>query len=68
MISLKKNFEAYMRRSDVRISMLREVVDKIQNGEEVDVERALGTGDPEREAEWEQGKSETWAMPIGTVS
>ncbi|KUI64824.1 hypothetical protein VM1G_00459 [Cytospora mali] len=53
MISLRKNFEAFMRRSDVRIGLLREVVEKIQNGENVDVEKVLGAGDPEREAEWE---------------
>lgn len=56
MISLRKNFEAYMRRSEVRIGLLREVVDKLQKGEQVDVEKVLGTGDAEREAEWEQGR------------
>jgi hypothetical protein len=55
MISLRKNFEAFMRRSDVRIGLLREVVERIQNGEKVDVEKVLGAGDPEREAEWEEG-------------
>ncbi|KAK2604495.1 hypothetical protein N8I77_007420 [Diaporthe amygdali] len=54
MISLRKNFDAFMRRSDVRIGLLREVVERIQNGETVDVEKVLGTGDPEREAEWEE--------------
>lgn len=57
MISLRKNFEAFMRRADVRIGLLREVVEKIQNGENVDVEKVLGTGDAEREAEWEEGRS-----------
>lgn len=55
MISLRKNFDAFMRRSDVRIGLLREVVERVQNGETVDVEKVLGTGDPEREAEWEEG-------------
>ncbi|KAK0630654.1 hypothetical protein B0T17DRAFT_616278 [Bombardia bombarda] len=54
MISLKKNFATFMRQSDVRIGLLREVVEKIQKGEKVDVERALGTGDAEKELEWEQ--------------
>lgn len=58
MISLRKNFDAFMRRSDVRIGLLHEVVERIQNGEAVDVEKVLGAGDPEREAEWEQG---TWS-------
>lgn len=56
MISLRKNFDAFMRRSDVRIGLLREVVERVQNGEEVDVEKVLGAGDPEREAEWEEGR------------
>lgn len=63
MISLRKNFEAFMRRSDVRIGLLREVVEKLQNGEQVDVEKVLGTGDAEREAEWEEGRfkpATTW--------
>lgn len=56
MISLRKNFDAFMRRSDVRIGLLREVVERVQNGEEVDVEKVLGAGDSEREAEWEEGR------------
>lgn len=55
MISLRKNFDAFMRRSDVRIGLLREVVERVQNGEVVDVEKVLGVGDPERETEWEEG-------------
>ena len=55
MISLRKNFDAFMRRSDVRIGLLREVVERVQNGEKVDVEKVLGAGDPEMETEWEEG-------------
>lgn len=40
----------------MRIGKLREVIEKIQRGEKVDVEKALGTGDAEREAEWEEGE------------
>ncbi|KAM0271666.1 hypothetical protein ACHAQH_009001 [Verticillium albo-atrum] len=53
MISLRQQFETFMRQSDVRIGVLREVVERIQRGEKVDVERALGTGDAEREQGWE---------------
>lgn len=63
MISLRKNFDAFMRRSDVRIGLLREVVERVQNGEKVDVEKVLGTGDPEREAEWEEGTLRTTRRP-----
>lgn len=55
MIALRKSFERYMRSSEVRIGLLREVVERIQNGETVDVEKALGTGEPEKEADWEEG-------------
>ncbi|KAI2642893.1 hypothetical protein GGS21DRAFT_197316 [Xylaria nigripes] len=54
MIALKRDFSTFMRRAEVRIELLREVVEKIQRGEEVDVERALGTGDAEKEAEWDE--------------
>lgn len=54
MIALKKEFSTFMRRSEVRIGLLREVVEKLQRGEEVDVEKALGTGDASREMEWEE--------------
>lgn len=57
MIALRKDFATFMRQSDVRIGLLREVVEKLQRGEEVDVEKALGTGDAEKELEWEQGWS-----------
>ncbi|KAJ9132196.1 hypothetical protein NKR19_g9386 [Coniochaeta hoffmannii] len=54
MIALKKGFETYSRQTDVRIGLLREVVEKLQRGEKVDVEKVLGTGVPEKEAEWER--------------
>ncbi|GAB1320719.1 hypothetical protein MFIFM68171_10929 [Madurella fahalii] len=54
MIALKRDFATFMRRSDVRIGLLREVVEKLQKGEEVDVEKVLGTGNPEKELEWEE--------------
>ncbi|EPE03156.1 hypothetical protein F503_01492 [Ophiostoma piceae UAMH 11346] len=53
MITLKKDFNTFMRQSEVKIGLLKEVVERIQKGETVDVERILGTGDPRQEAEWE---------------
>ena len=55
MISMKKDFATFIRRSDVRIGLLRDVIERLQRGEKVDVEEALGTGVPEREAEWDHG-------------
>ena len=57
MIALRNSFDRYMRQSEARITSLREVVEKIQRGETVDVEQALGTGDPGREADWEESKN-----------
>ncbi|KAH7041078.1 uncharacterized protein B0I36DRAFT_19044 [Microdochium trichocladiopsis] len=54
MIALRRDFSAFTRRADVRIGLLREVVEKLQRGEPVDVEKALGTGDAQKELEWEQ--------------
>ncbi|KAL7626230.1 hypothetical protein AAE478_003000 [Parahypoxylon ruwenzoriense] len=58
MIALKREFDMFMRRSEVRIELLREVVEKLQKGEEVDVEKTLGTGDAEKEMGWEEALRE----------
>jgi hypothetical protein len=56
MIALRNEFAAFSRRADAKIGLLKEVIERVQNGEEVDVEGLLGTGDKEREREWEEGK------------
>lgn len=53
MIALKNGDATFTRRADARITLLKEIIEKVQNGEEVDVEGLLGTGDPKREQEWE---------------
>ncbi|KAL2111399.1 hypothetical protein VUR80DRAFT_10122 [Thermomyces stellatus] len=53
-IAVKNDYAAFMRQADVRIGLLREVVEKLQRGEEVDVEQALGTGNPAMEEGWEE--------------
>ncbi|KAI0194170.1 hypothetical protein F4808DRAFT_352864 [Astrocystis sublimbata] len=53
MIALKRDYATFLRRAEVRIGLLREVVEKLQRGEEVDVEKELGTGDTEKELQWE---------------
>ncbi|KAK7970261.1 hypothetical protein PG996_001305 [Apiospora saccharicola] len=54
MIALRRDFNTFTRRAETRIGVLREVIEKLQRGEHVDVEKALGTGDAEREKEWEE--------------
>lgn len=57
MIALRKQAERYERQSAIRIGLLRQVVERIRSGEEVDVEKVLGTGDAQREADWDEGES-----------
>jgi len=54
MIALRKESDAFSRRTDAKIGLLKEIVERIQNGEEIDVEGLLGTGDEKREQEWEE--------------
>ena len=55
MIALKNASAAFERRASAKIGLLREVIERIQKGEDVDVEGLLGTGDEKREKEWEEG-------------
>ena len=55
MIALKNKHDAFERRAGAKIGLLKEIIERIQNGEEVDVEGLLGTGDSKREREWEEG-------------
>ncbi|KAG9247296.1 hypothetical protein BJ878DRAFT_415133 [Calycina marina] len=54
MIALKNSFGAFERRANAKIGLLKEIIGRIQKGEEVDVEGLLGTGKGRREAEWEE--------------
>lgn len=53
-IAIRREMLNFTRQTDAKLELLREVVQKVKNGEDVDVKRALGTGDPEQEKEWEQ--------------
>ncbi|OKL59354.1 hypothetical protein UA08_05148 [Talaromyces atroroseus] len=54
MLVLRKELENYTRRSDAKLRLLAEVIQKVKNGENVDVERLLGTDDETKEREWEE--------------
>ena len=41
--------------SKERIQTLRETIEKVRQGELIDIRAALGTGDPEMEKRWEDG-------------
>ena len=54
LISLKHEHKDFMRRTENRIDLLREVIERIERGEEdVDVEKLLGTGVESEEKAWE---------------
>lgn len=55
-VALRNDFTRFSRKADAKIALLREVIERIQKGEDVDVEGLLGTGDQEQEKEWEEGK------------
>ncbi|KAI9702686.1 MAG: hypothetical protein M1820_006070 [Bogoriella megaspora] len=53
-LQLKRDHMNYSLRTDAHIAKLREVIGRVQKGEDVDVKKELGTGDPKREEEWEE--------------
>lgn len=67
LINVKKDMVNFSRKTDTKIALLREVIRRVQAGEEVDVEKLLGTGDPNSEEEWKQvmkeieGDDHIWA-------
>lgn len=64
MIALRNEFTAFSQRADAKIALLKEVIERVQKGEEVDVKGLLGTGDPEKEKEWEQGQCSTMGLAL----
>jgi Family of unknown function (DUF5321) len=57
-IGVQSEFAAFTRKTDLRLQKLREVLRKLQAGEEVDVEKTLGTGNETEEKEWEEAMRE----------
>lgn len=53
-LALRREMLNFSRRTDAKLGLLREVLGRVKNGEDVDVERLLGTGDPRKEQEWEE--------------
>ena len=56
MIALRNEYLAFSRKAEAKIGLLKEVIERVQKGEDVDVEGLLGTGDEEQEREWEEGR------------
>ncbi|KAF1365740.1 hypothetical protein EJ07DRAFT_92562 [Lizonia empirigonia] len=49
---LKQERAHSLRKAEAKLGLLKEVIERVQNGEDVDVEKVLGTGDAESEREW----------------
>ena len=57
-IGVQSEFKTFTRRAEIRLEKLREVLRALQAGEEVDVEKELGTGVESEEVEWEAAMRE----------
>jgi hypothetical protein len=55
-LTLKNEILAYTRQTEGKLALLREVIQRVQRGEEVDVEGVLGTGKVDEEGEWFDGE------------
>lgn len=53
---LKQERAHSLRKAEAKLGLLKEVIERVQNGEDVDVEKVLGTGDAESERQWAEGE------------
>ena len=56
LILLKNEWQVFSRQADAKIARLKDVIERVQRGEDVDVEKELGTGDEVAEREWADGR------------
>ena len=52
LLALRMEYAVFSRKADQKIALLKEVLERVQKGENVDVEKVLGTGDEVKEQEW----------------
>ena len=57
-LALKREMLNFSRKTDAKLTLLRDVLKRVKSGEDVDVEKLLGTGNPEQEKEWEDVMNE----------
>jgi len=65
---LKQDKAHSLRKAEAKIGLLREVIERVQSGEDVPVESMLGTGNTDSEREWAEGESvatEGLSSPFG---
>lgn len=55
-LTLHRSYDAFSNQAEAKLTSLREVVKRVQSGEDFDIKAALGTGQKAKEREWEEGK------------
>lgn len=63
MITLKNEVSNFNRKADAKINLLKEIIDRVQQGETVDVEGLLGSGNKVKEQEWAGGMLTISVLP-----
>jgi hypothetical protein len=62
---LKQDRGHSLRKADAKIGLLKEVIERVQRGEDVPVESLLGTGKEESEKEWAESKFHCLLLLMG---
>ena len=60
MLGLRNDFANFNRGADAKIELLKEIIGRLEKGENVDVEKLLGREDEAKEREWEEGKNDVF--------
>jgi len=55
-IALHRSYDAFSNQAEAKLTLLREVLKRVQSGEDFDIKAALGTGQKAREREWDEGR------------
>lgn len=67
-LALKNEMLAYTRATEGKLALLKGVIERVQKGEEFDVDEVLGTGKVTEEGEWFDGEynsSRSYGESIG---
>jgi len=54
LLHIKQSYSEYLVWSKSKIGVLKDIIERIQNGDEVDLKKELGTGDQKSEASWDE--------------
>jgi hypothetical protein len=61
---LKQDRGHSLRKAEAKIGLLKEVIERVQRGEDVPVESMLGTGNTESEKEWAESMLDRKLIPM----